>query len=106
MKSDYICLLIEGFPDKQFVNVCNDLAIQFRNSAIRGFPNMDYKYIRTSYSIDHRPDIWLNVFNMMHDVETNILTGSEMVRRFTTDDSNVKTVRIGITDLPEGRFSF
>ncbi len=100
-KSDYTCLLIEGFPDEKFANICNELACKFRNHAIRGFANEEYNYVRSAISVDGHPDIWLNIFKMMYEVETDVLSGSAMVKKYSTiRQSNpwTKTIRIGITE--------
>ncbi len=99
-KTQYTCLIIEGFPHQYFEFICQELAAKLENRYLRNFPNMDYRHYRSSYSNGSGGFLWLNIFKMMHDIETDILSGSDM-KKYVNDQ---KTIRVGITDLESYEF--
>ena len=103
-QTHFNCLLIEGFPHQYFEIICQELAVKLENRYLRNFSHMEYKHYHSSYSNGSGAFLWLNIFNMMHDVETDILSGSEMMRFNDVKTTTTKTIRVGITDLEPFEF--
>ncbi len=100
MKTHYDCLLVEGFPHQYVTIVCNELSARLENRTIMAFIEMDYRHVRSTFTNDGKLHIWLNVYNMMYDIESDVLSGSELSRKYGQPqrENFTKTVRISIGD--------